>query len=371
MTMMGTRHLTLVGYLTWAIIGIPSVMWEVQHHTLGAPHTAVWAVCFVAFIVLFGISTRDGPRGLLILIAQSVLALICIRMQPLGGMQPVLLVIVAAQLGGMRLRNALLFAAAQMAGLYLTVYSFGDALLIVSAYSAFTAFALVSVRMAHEEAEGRKRLAEANAELTVATELLQISSRADERIRIARELHDLLGHHLTALSLNLEVASHLTTGDAREQIEKSKAITKLLLSDVRDVVSAMRHDDAVDLGAAIASISAAVTMPALHVDVDRDLALTDAAVARTALRALQEIVTNAVRHSGARNLWLRVALKDGALAIDARDDGEGCDRVDFGNGLRGMRERVESLSGSLEVASTRGRGFEVHVTLPLAAGAAA
>ena len=85
----------------------------------------------------------------------------------------------------------------------------------------------------------------------------------------------------------------------------------------------MRHDDAVDLGAAIASISAAVTMPALHVDVDRDLALTDAAVAQTALRALQEIVTNAVRHSGARNLWLRVALKDGALAIDARDDGDG------------------------------------------------
>jgi signal transduction histidine kinase len=360
---MGTRHLTLVGYLTWAIIGIPSVMWEVRHHSLGAPHTIVWAICFVAFILLFSISTRDETHGLLILIAQSALALMCVWMQPLGGMQPVLLVIVTGQLGGMRLRNALLFAAAQMAVLYAAVYQFDESLIIVSAYSAFTLFALFTVRMAHEEGEGRKRLAEAHAELTVATELLQISSRADERIRIARELHDLLGHHLTALSLNLEVASHLTTGDAREQIEKSTAITKL--------VSAMRHDDAVDLGAAIASISAAVTMPALHVDVDRDLALTDAAVARTALRALQEIVTNAVRHSGARNLWLRVALQDGALAIDARDDGDGCDRVDFGNGLRGMRERVESLHGSLEVASTRGRGFEVHVTLPLAAGAAA
>ena len=86
----------------------------------------------------------------------------------------------------------------------------------------------------------------------MATELLEISSRTTERLRIARDLHDLLGHHLTALSLNLEVASHLATGEANEQIEKSKAITKLLLGDVRDVVSRLRNDEPVDLGAAIA-----------------------------------------------------------------------------------------------------------------------
>src|SRR5258706_7722239 len=147
MSLMGTRHLTLVGYLTWAIIGIRSVMWEVQHHTLGAPHTIVWAICFIAFIILFGISTRDGPRGLLILIGQSALALICVWMQPLGGMQPVLLVIVAGQLGGMRLRNAMLFAAAQMARLYAAGYHFDESLIIVRPHSPFTAFALVSLRI--------------------------------------------------------------------------------------------------------------------------------------------------------------------------------------------------------------------------------
>ena len=127
----------------------------------------------------------------------------------------------------------------------------------------------------------------------------------------------------------------------------------------------MRRDDAVDLGAAIESISAAVTTPQLHVEIDRDLALTDATVAQTALRALQEIVTNAVRHSGARNLWLHVTRSDGALAIEAKDDGVGCDRVTFGNGLRGMRERVEAVRGSLEVISSRGKGFEVRVMLPV------
>src|SRR5258706_16286699 len=121
MSLMGTRHLTLVGYLTWAIIGIPSVMWEVQHHTLGAPHTIVWAICFIAFIILFGISTRDGPRGLLILIAQSALALICVWMQPLGGKQPVLLVIVAGQLGGVSLPHAMPFASPPNGGPFAAV----------------------------------------------------------------------------------------------------------------------------------------------------------------------------------------------------------------------------------------------------------
>ena len=54
----------------------------------------------------------------------------------------------------------------------------------------------------------------------------------------------------------------------------------------------------------------------------------------------------------------------GAIAIDAKDDGVGCDRVSFGNGLRGMRERVEAVRGSLEVISARGKGFEVRVMLP-------
>jgi signal transduction histidine kinase len=364
MASMGTRQLTLVGYLTWLIIGVPSILWEIQHRTLFTPRAGVWAVCFVLFIITFAIDTRTEKHWKPLLFVQAIMALVCVAMQPLGGMQPVLLVIVAGELSGFTWRTAILFDIALMTGLYAAVYRNDDRILIVTSYFAFTLFAMITIRVAHDEAEARKSLAEANAELKVATELLQISSRTDERLRIARDLHDLLGHHLTALSLNLEVATHLTTGEAHEQIEKSKSITKLLLSDVRGVVSAMRHDEVVDLGAAIESIGAAVATPQLHVDVDRGLAITNAAVAQTALRALQEIVTNSVRHSGARNLWLRVTRSDGALAIDARDDGRGCDRVTFGNGLRGMRERVEAERGSLEVISARGKGFEVRVMLP-------
>ena len=115
---MGTRHLTLVGYLTWAIIGDPERdVGGAQHHSLGAPHAGVWAVCFVAFIVAVRPQhANENPRPADPRPLQSAPgARSASAMQPLGGMQPVLLVIVAGQLGGMRL-GARRFRAAQMAG---------------------------------------------------------------------------------------------------------------------------------------------------------------------------------------------------------------------------------------------------------------
>jgi signal transduction histidine kinase len=196
--------------------------------------------------------------------------------------------------------------------------------------------------------------------------LLDISSRTSERLRIARDLHDLLGHHLTALTLNLETASHLAGGEAREQIEKSKAIARHLLADVRSVVSRLRDEEPVDLSAALASLRGVVDSPLLHLDLPPELSVRDAHIAQIALRSVQEIVTNAVRHSGARNLWVTLGADEQTLDIAARDDGAGTDHVRFGNGLRGIRERVEGVRGSLEVSSMRGRGFSVHVQLPLA-----
>ena len=139
---MGTRQLTLVGYLTWLIIGIPSVMWEFRHHTLFTPRAGVWAVCFVLFIIGFGVNTRTEKHWFWLLVLQAIVALGCVAMQPLGGMQPVLLVMVAGQLSGFSFRNAILFDIALMAGLYAVTYRTGDGIMIVSAYFAFTLFAM-------------------------------------------------------------------------------------------------------------------------------------------------------------------------------------------------------------------------------------
>jgi signal transduction histidine kinase len=366
------QKMKLVGILTWIIIAIPSVMYETHYRSLAGPRAAMLFGAFVIFIVAFIVGTRSNCTNatrISMIIVETLAAYACISFQATG-FQPVLLVIIAAQIGAYPPRFAISAIAVNSIVLALIVSTTeGSPVIYALVYFAFSLFALFSMHIAHSEAEARRSLAEANAELRMTTELLEISSRTSERLRIARDLHDLIGHHLTALSLNLEVASHLSSGEAKEQVEKSKGIARQLLVDVREVVSRLRNDEPVDLTASLESLRDVMVAPSLHLELPAELAVADANVAQVALRTVQEIVTNAVRHSGARNLWLKLATGDRALSIDARDDGTGVDTIRFGNGLLGLRERVEQIRGTFEVTSTRGRGFSVHVTLPLGGAA--
>jgi len=353
---MEERGLDFTAYLTWLIVAIPTMMWQIRQHRIDI----IWVACYVAFIVLFALHDRLPVSSVVL---QSLFAVACCYLER-SGFQPVLLVIVAAQLAAFSVRIALAWIVLLNAAIAFSFNKPDETFPVLLGYFGFQLFGFFSVRIAFKESRARQELTEANAELRVATELLELNSRTAERLRIARDLHDLLGHHLAALSINLEVARHLADGEAREQIEKSQAVTKLLLSDVRDTVSSLREDEPLDLNAAVKSLGEVIQKPALHLELAPDLNVKDAAVAQVALRAVQEIVTNAVRHSGARNLWLRLSSSDHTLDVDARDDGAGTDAIEFGNGLRGIRERVEQVNGSLEVSSMRGRGFSVHISLP-------
>lgn len=366
------RKVTWTGILTWFLVGIPSVLWEVDHHTLFTPRGGGLLVALAVFLGAFVIATRHSCVNRVripLIVLETLAAFVSAFLQPLGFL-PVLLVIVAAQLGGYPPRYSIGAIAFNSLILGLIVHrTGGPAVTFALIYFAFSLFALFSMHVAHAEMQARQELAQANTELRMTTELLEISSRTSERLRIARDLHDLLGHHLTALSLNLEVASHLSSGEAKEHVERSNLIAKQLLGDVREVVSRLRNDEPVDLASSLESLRDVMVAPSLHLDFPSELAVADANVAQVALRTVQEIVTNAVRHSGARNLWLKLATVDRALSIDARDDGAGVDNVRFGNGLLGLRERVEQVRGTFEVTSMRGGGFSVHVTLPMGGAA--
>ncbi len=184
-------------------------------------------------------------------------------------------------------------------------------------------------------------------------------------MRIARELHDLVGHHLTALTLNLEVATHLIEGKALEHVQQAHSLAKLLLADVREVVSDMRKDDKVDLAQALRTLVEGVPEPRIHLDLPSDLVMTDPQRAQVLLRCAQEIITNSVRHARANNLWIRLTTARGGLAMSARDDGRGVSEVQAGHGLRGMSERLLALGGKLEIESGRGAGFTLHAWLPV------
>ncbi|CAM5202155.1 sensor histidine kinase [Alishewanella longhuensis] len=114
-----------------------------------------------------------------------------------------------------------------------------------SLYGTFHLFAVIMQSAITAEQQAKQALAEKNLELQSAQQLLLAASRQTERTRIARNLHDLLGHHLTALTIQLQIASYHTDGEAKQQVDKSLQLARLLLSDVREAVSSMR--DGTDL----------------------------------------------------------------------------------------------------------------------------
>jgi signal transduction histidine kinase len=216
------------------------------------------------------------------------------------------------------------------------------------------------------EQRARRELAEAHVELQAQGELLAESARAGERLRISRDLHDLIGHQLTVLTLELEAAKHRDPGSAAAaHIERAGLVARELLSDVRTTVGELRGARP-ELRGSLERVVRDLTRPSVILDVDDGLALDEE---RTVLliRAVQEIVTNTIRHADARELRIEVRSDPDGIVLRAGDDGRGARDLQPGNGLRGLRERFESLGG--DVTFDGSQGFGVTAKVP-AAGAA-
>jgi len=221
----------------------------------------------------------------------------------------------------------------------------------------------VMIWIAQERSQ--RQLAATHVELAATAALLEQSARAEERLRISRDLHDVAGHQLTALALELEITTHHVRGPAEEHVTQAKGIAKDLLENVRGTVSQLR-DDRGSLHDALHHAVAGITRPAVTLNVDPDLTVD--AERRTALvRAAQEIVTNAIRHAdSARRLRIDITrnLADGSLLLEAHDDGWARRDYTLGNGLRGLRERAEQLGGGAEFSRSPDGGFQVRMAVP-------
>lgn len=370
------------GFGMWALSGLPlSVTLAQDPRLLGTTSYRLWLGCFIVFgaaFALTGWKTRASqPHWVPIasLVVQTAAALAMIRLV-CSGLEGSLLVVVASQLGWLLpLPVALGWILAQAAAMCVMLAVTQPAqltLALVTIYLGFQVLAFLSCFLTAREAGARADLAESNRDLRATHELLANTSRLAERERLSRELHDTLGHHLTALSLSLEAARHLASDDRTcGQIERAQSVTSLLLKDVRGVVSALRGEDPIGLADALRVLVDAVPAPRIHLQVADDLPLSDPLRAQTVLRCVQEIITNTLRHAHAANLWIELSRSDSGLTISARDDGRGVKEVRPGHGLVGMRERLEAVGGRLEIHSEAARGFAINAWIPLSGGAAA
>lgn len=363
------RALVAIGLLTWIASGIPTLLLFVSEQVPRSPWMILWAAAFLLFGACFWSMTRAERPALGLLLISSALALVVVSLGH-SGFEPILLVIAAAVAGGrLPVSGVAGFIAGQtvlLAGIDIMRFDV-RALPTVGAWVGFMVFAAITAMIAENERRARDELARANAELQSALALLDVSTRAAERVRIGRDLHDVIGHHLTALSLQLEVASHSPAEESGKHVRRAQAIAKLLLNDVRTVVSDLRAEKPIDLIRALHLLGSAMVKPRVEIEAPESLLVEDPLVAQTALRTLQEVITNASRHSSAERLTIRVGEAEGVLEIGASDDGVGAETVELGHGLLGMRERVEAAGGSLRIRTAPDEGFSLDVRLPLGA----
>jgi signal transduction histidine kinase len=233
-----------------------------------------------------------------------------------------------------------------------------------SAITAGLIFAVSYSEHALRERATRTALAIANAELRASRELLAENSRAVERLRISRDLHDALGHHLVALSIQLDVASRRAPELAAQDIREAHSITRLLLSDVRDVVGTLRREVHTDAAAVIRPLCRNIGDLSVHFRAPDGALPVDSAQAETLVRCVQEVITNTLKHATASNLWIELTPVTSGIGVRARDDGSGAPLLEPGTGLTGMRERFAQLGGEVAVTTLAGSGFEVKAFMP-------
>ena len=195
-------------------------------------------------------------------------------------------------------------------------------------------------------------------------------SAATERNRLARDIHDSLGHHLTAISVQLEIASEFRALDpdaAGRAIAEARQSVKLALGDVRQSVRALRDDARPSLSATLAGWAReGGAGPRVSVEVTGEEDGYGTAALTALYRAAQEGLTNALRHARASRVSVAVRLTEDTARLAVTDDGCGFtpDRATAGFGLTGMRERVHLVAGSVDIDSTPGEGTRLTVVVP-------
>lgn len=185
-----------------------------------------------------------------------------------------------------------------------------------------------------------------------------------ERERIGRDLHDLLGHTLTLITVKAELAAKLAERDlqsAAQEIRALESISRDALRQVREAVGGYRSG-----GLAGEMAIARISLTAANVQLTSELnSVNDFPAAHDHLLALvlREAVTNVIRHASARHCSVRLSCDGIKTSLHIRDDGHG-GNINVGNGIKGMRERLELLRGTLDIESDAG-GTRVIATLPL------
>jgi signal transduction histidine kinase len=284
-------------------------------------------------------------------------------------------------------RGSIAYAAAPLAISFFSIWAFpypgsdlGDAfrdtagLAVLAAFAIGICAAMVEARRRREETEALlEELAAAHAELERYAGRVKELTVAEERARMSREMHDSLGHYLTVINVGLQNAQRFRERrpeSAWEEVEEARDLTREALSEVRRWVRAIKPLALEERVGPEALAALAHSFEGMGFDVrfavegsEKEL---PGEAELTLYRALQEGLTNALKHSGARRVTATLSFVEESVSLTVADDGEGApdEAPSKGFGLTTLRERAGALGGALSAGNSSDGGFVLRVELP-------
>jgi two-component system sensor histidine kinase DesK len=230
-----------------------------------------------------------------------------------------------------------------------------SSLLVIMPTTVFAVCTIVAVEHLNKEKD---------AALSLSHDEVRRLAATAERERIGRDLHDLLGHTLSLITLKLELSRKLFDRDvdaARREVEEAEKVARHALAEVRSAVTGIR---ATDLAAELASARLLLESSRVHLEYGSLPVDLPVEIERGLSLVLREAVTNIARHADASRVQVELVREHASACMQISDNGHGGISSD-GNGICGMRERVRAMGGSLTIESPRGSGTRLRVVVPV------
>jgi signal transduction histidine kinase len=372
--------------LALAAVSVPTAWYVFESLPLGLPRSRFVLGCALVLLHTLPLAARRRfPGTVLALILASGLAFAALGLPPdiLG--IAILVAVYSVAAYGSRWVSLAGLAAAEvgLAAVQLTPSRIGVDTLVGNL--GVVAAAWLLGLFAHNYRIYAATLEERTAELEQAQEALARRAAAEERLRLARELHDVVAHAMSVIAVQSGVGAHVANTQPKEAAKALAAIeatSRAALEELRRLLGVLRQENEPqgelapvpglgDLDGLLAEVAKAGL--AVRLRVEGTPAPLPAGVDLSAYRIVQEALTNVVKHAGPARAQVVVGYRDQDVRVEVTDDGRGVTaptsngRARVGHGLIGMRERVQVFGGDLEVGPRPGGGFRVAARLPLAA----
>jgi len=369
---------TASAIFTWLLVSGASLYAMLMWTPISNTQVVLAAVLFLSYLFFWLLLSQQAKYKNEIIVRLLLLAITFIIVIAIYFVVPfvysaILMVVWSAALPNfMKTKTAFILSPLCSVALYLVYglyWNFNGMGITAMLFWTFNLFALVMVTTTIKAKESREKVEMINLELISTQQLLGQAAEQAERVRIARNIHDLLGHHLTALTINLQVAGRqlekLNVGSSdelskkaiKDSIEQCHSLSKLLLSDVREAVSDIRQKSNLNIKQAIVAITERLPNIKVSLDYPSDITINDVNTADVLIRCIQESITNAVKHGHAKTMHIAFLQTGELLTLSIKaalskqlkvsKTNESNTNFILGNGLKGMRERLKQIQGSV------------------------